>query len=90
MLKCRSLSTHHPCCDMNGLGQPREVARHRHDEGVEWAACRLLAELAGRKVEDVPLDGQAAHVLVAAAQARTRIVTVDEAVDPGDRPCPVA
>ncbi len=36
------------------------------------------------KRKDVPLDGQAAHVLVATAQARARVAAVGEAVDPGD------
>ena len=69
---------------MDFLRQPCEVASHGHDEGVEGAARCLLAELAGSEAEDVPLDGQAAHVLVATAQARARVAAVDEAVDPRD------
>jgi hypothetical protein len=69
--------------------EPAKVACNGHDHRVEWAAGCFLSKLAGCKAEDVSVDAQAAHVLVASAEAGSWIASVDEAVDPGHGAVPM-
>ena len=79
----------HPGGDVHWVREAAEVPCNGHNYRVQRAACRLLAELAGGKTEHMAMDAEAAHVLVAAAQARARVAAIDESVDPRDCAVPV-
>ena len=72
----------HPCRYVHGRGQAREESRNGPDDGPQRAAGRLLPELAAGEAEDVPLDHDAAHVLVASPHTRGGRTTIDKRVDP--------
>jgi hypothetical protein len=78
-----------PSGDVHGVREATEVSGHGHDQGIKRAACSFLTELAGGEAEDVAVDAETAHVLIATAKAGAGGAPIDKPVYPGDGAVPV-
>ena len=72
----------HPSRHIHRGLETREVPSYRSHESAQRTARGLLTKLTGNKTEYVPIDHDAAHILITPAATRRGGAAIDQGVDP--------